>query len=76
MKSAPVCLKGGFMHKMYKVETEQGTYAHKLLNPFVMQRETAMENYSKAEQIELLLVKQNVFLSSLHYLSMEEKCKK
>lgn len=60
MKSAPVCLKGGFMHKMYKVETEQGTYALKLLNPFVMQRETAMENYSKAEQIELLLVKQNV----------------
>ena len=36
----PVCLSGGFMHKMYKISTQQGTFALKLLNPFVMQRET------------------------------------
>lgn len=55
LKEAPIRLNGGFMHKMYKLETEQGTYALKLLNKFVMQRETAMENYVMAEQLELLL---------------------
>lgn len=50
----PVCLSGGFMHKMYKISTQQGTFALKLLNPSVMQRETAMDNFAKAERIELL----------------------
>lgn len=56
----PVCLSGGFMHKMYKISTQQGTFALKLLNPFVMQRETTMDNYAKAERIELLLEQQGV----------------
>lgn len=60
LKEAPVRLNGGFMHKMYKLETEQGTYALKLLNRFVMQRETAMENYAKAEQLELLLEQRDI----------------
>lgn len=60
LQDKPICLNGGFMHKMYKINTEQGTYALKLLNPFVMQRETAMENYAKAEQIEMLLEKQGI----------------
>ncbi len=55
LKKAPAPLEGGFMHKMYKLETEQGTYALKLLNKFVMQRETAMENYTEAERLEGLL---------------------
>lgn len=60
LKSEPVRLNGGFMHKMYKLETKQGAYALKLLNPFVMQRETAMDNYAKAEQIEILLEQQDI----------------
>lgn len=60
LKAEPVRLNGGFMHKMYKIETEQGAYALKLLNPFVMQRETAMDNYAKAEQIEILLEQQDI----------------
>ena len=52
---APTQLNGGFMHTMYKLETDCGIYALKLLNPFVMQRETAAENYAKAEEIELML---------------------
>ena len=60
LRGEPTRLNGGFMHKMYKVDTKQGTYALKLLNPFVMQRETAMANYAKAEQIELLLEQQDV----------------
>lgn len=60
LKGEPIRLNGGFMHKVYKIETEQGSYALKLLNPFVMQRETAMANYAKAEQIEMLLEKQDI----------------
>ena len=56
----PVRLSGGFMHKMYKISTQQGTFALKLLNPFVMQRATAMDNFAKAERIELLLEQQGV----------------
>ncbi len=55
LKGAPVPLKGGLLHKMYRVETEQGTYALKLLNRFVMQRKTAMDNYAEAERLERLL---------------------
>lgn len=60
LKEAPVRLNGGFMHKMYKLETEQGTYALKLLNRFVMQRETAMENYAFAERLELLIEQRQI----------------
>lgn len=60
LKEAPVRLNGGFMHKMYRLETEQGTYALKLLNSFVMQRETAMENYATAERLELVLEQRNI----------------
>lgn len=56
----PMLLSGGFMHKMYKIDTQQGTFALKLLNPFVMQRETAMDNFAKAERIEFLLEQQGV----------------
>lgn len=60
LKGEPTRLNGGFMHKMYEVDTKQGTYALKLLNPFVMQRKTAMANFAKAEQIELLLEQQEI----------------
>lgn len=60
MIGEPVRLGGGFIHKMYKIDTQRGTYALKLLNPFVMQRETAMDNFAKAERIELLLEQQGV----------------
>lgn len=56
----PVRLSGGFMHKMYKLETEQGIYALKLLNRFVMQRENALKNYAKAEQLENLLEQKGI----------------
>lgn len=60
LKGDPVRLNGGFMHKMYKVNTKQGTYALKLLNPFVMQRKTALENFTHAEQIERLLEQEGI----------------
>lgn len=60
LKGDPARLNGGFMHKMYKIDTEHRTYALKMLNPFVMQRKTAMENYALAEQLELLLEQKDV----------------
>ena len=40
MECQPFPFKGGFMHKMYSLFTTTGKYAVKLLNPYVMQRET------------------------------------
>lgn len=44
-------LTGGFMHRMFKVVTDQMAYVIKLLNPNVMKRLDALENYKNAEQI-------------------------
>lgn len=43
------------MHKMYRVKTNSGDYAVKLLNPVVMQREDVMNNFRLAENLEAKL---------------------
>ena len=48
-------VSGGFMHRMYKVCTQNHTYAVKHLNPEIMKRPTAKENYKKAERLEAIL---------------------
>ena len=54
--TAPITpVSGGFMHRMYKVCTANHTYAVKHLNPEIMKRPDAMENYKKAEQLEAIL---------------------
>jgi len=53
-------VSGGFLHRMYKVVTEQGTYAVKCLNPEIMNREGVLENYERAEQIESILEKAEI----------------
>ena len=50
-----VSVSGGFMHRMYKVCTENHTYAVKHLNPEIMKRPAAMDNYKKAERLEAIL---------------------
>lgn len=59
-KELPEPLTGGFLHHMYSLVTEKGKYAVKLLNPHIMSRETAMENYKTAEKLELLLERQGL----------------
>ena len=49
LQCPPVSLKGGFLHKMYSLFTEKGKYVVKLLNPYIMRRDTAMGNYRRAE---------------------------
>lgn len=51
----PKPLTGGFMHRMYSLVTERGKYAVKLLNPCIMKRDTAMDNYRQAEELETRL---------------------
>lgn len=60
LESQPFPLKGGFLHKMYSLFTSEGRYAVKLLNPYIMQRETAMENYRTAEKLEGMLEKTDI----------------
>lgn len=48
----PTRLYGGFLHKMYRVVTENGVYAVKRLNPHVMARPTAAANFRRAEELE------------------------
>jgi hypothetical protein len=47
----PEAISGGLLHKMYMVETDQGKYAIKALNPQIMIRPTAMQNIINSERI-------------------------
>ncbi|MET3851050.1 phosphotransferase [Paenibacillus sp. OAE614] len=51
LRSAPVPVTGGLLHKMYAVETATGKYAVKALNPQIMTRPTAVNNYTMSERI-------------------------
>lgn len=48
-------VSGGLMHRMYRVDTPQGSYAVKHLNPEIMKRPGAMANYRRAEELEKIL---------------------
>ena len=48
-------VSGGFLHRMYRVNTEHGAYAVKHLNPEILQRPAAMENFRRAEALEAVL---------------------
>ena len=56
----PVQVAGGFMHRMFKIVTEKGSYVIKLLNPNIMKRPTAMGNYKIADDIEKILQQNNI----------------
>lgn len=51
----PRQLSGGFLHRMYALTTDRGRYAVKLLNPHIMARPDAMENFRRAEAFEAQL---------------------
>ena len=55
MTAPPLRLHGGFTHRMFRLRTERGDYAVKLLNPEIMQRPDALDNYRTAEGFEALL---------------------
>ncbi|MDN4604066.1 aminoglycoside phosphotransferase family protein [Paenibacillus sp. F6_3S_P_1C] len=49
--STPKAISGGFLHRMYAIETTHAKYAVKALNPQIMSRPTAMQNYIQSEKI-------------------------
>ncbi|MBP3618918.1 MAG: GNAT family N-acetyltransferase [Lachnospiraceae bacterium] len=71
LTQSPTRLTGGFTHKMYALFTTQGKYAVKLLNPFIMKRETAMSNYRTAEKFERALEQTDIPI--LPALTFDEK---
>ena len=44
-------ITGGLMHKMFRVETDKGIYCIKVLNPEVMNRSDAYNNFIISETI-------------------------
>lgn len=71
LTQSPTRLTGGFTHKMYSLFTTKGKYAVKLLNPFIMKRETAMSNYRAAERFERALEQTDIPI--LPALTFDEK---
>ncbi|MDX8344634.1 phosphotransferase [Rossellomorea sp. YZS02] len=47
----PVPVSGGLLHTMYAVETTKGKYAVKALNPSIMMRPDALDNYIRSERV-------------------------
>jgi Ser/Thr protein kinase RdoA (MazF antagonist) len=47
----PAALSGGLLHRAYAVQTTSGRYVVKALNPEIMNRPTAMQNYITSERI-------------------------
>ena len=56
----PIQVTGGLTHRMFKVFTDKGRYIIKLLNPNIMKRPTAIDNFNKAEKYEELFKQNNI----------------
>lgn len=52
--SVPEQIFGGFLHRMYRLITDRGEYAVKVLNPQLMRREGVMDNIIAAEKVAVL----------------------
>lgn len=60
LTAQPRRVTGGYMHKMYCLETTTGKYAVKLLNPEIMKRPDVFQNYQRAERLESVLQENNI----------------
>jgi len=47
----PEKISGGLLHRMYAIKTTKGKYAIKALNPQIMLRDEAMQNFISSEEI-------------------------
>lgn len=47
----PTALSGGLLHQMNQIQKTTGTYAVKLLNPSILSRPTARQNFIDSERI-------------------------
>ncbi|MCH5316654.1 MAG: phosphotransferase [Eubacterium sp.] len=53
-------VSGGYMHKMYRLKTDSGVYAVKILNSEIMKRPDVFDNYAIAEVLEQKLSDHNI----------------
>lgn len=53
-------VSGGLTHRMFKIFTDNGRYIVKLLNPNIMKRPTAMNNFNTADKFEEILKENNI----------------
>jgi len=53
-------VSGGYLHRMYRVTTDAGVYAVKHLNPAIMRRPDAFDNFRRAEMLEGTLERENL----------------
>ena len=60
LQKEPSRLSGGLLNRMYKVQTDKGTFAIKLLNPEVMKRKNAKRNHIFAETVSNIAKDNNV----------------
>ena len=67
----PIKVTGGLTHRMFKVVTSKGRYIVKLLNPNIMKRSTAMENFNSADNFEEILKENNI--SAVYALKFNDK---
>lgn len=58
LTASPERVSGGLLHEMFKMETSQGWYAIKVLNPKIMKRKDALQNFIHSEEIAYLASKQ------------------
>ena len=64
---SPKEINGGFLHKMYRVVTSQGTYAVKVLNSEIMKRPSALQNMISSEKIAANLRREIPAVVSLEF---------
>lgn len=75
LKSPVISVSGGYMHKMYCMETTTGKFAIKLLNPEIMKRPDVFENYQTAEMFEGILQKNKLpIVPSLTFHNRKMQC--
>ena len=57
-------INGGLMHKMFRIDTTKGIYCIKVLNPEVMSRSEAYNNFVVSESVSNLANKNGIPVSS------------
>lgn len=71
----PTKLYGGYMHQMFRIKTVNGDFAIKLLNPIIMKRPDALNNYNLAETLESKLQLAKIpIVSAIEYNFKKMQC--
>ncbi|SFS57263.1 phosphotransferase [Paenibacillus sp. 453mf] len=60
VEGKPRQVTGGLLHQMYSVAADRGTYAIKMLNPEIMRRPTALQNYKNSERIAMMVAAKEI----------------